>query len=30
VRKVYDQKAAIQNYIKAIGLAYTFIDVGLW
>jgi len=30
VRKFYDQKAAIQDYIKSIGLGYTFIDVGIW
>ncbi|KLO11922.1 NAD(P)-binding protein [Schizopora paradoxa] len=30
VRKLFDQKAAVQDYIKSIGLGYTFIDVGLW
>jgi len=30
VRKMFDQKAAIQDYIKSIGLGYTFIDVGIW
>ncbi|KLO11941.1 NAD(P)-binding protein [Schizopora paradoxa] len=30
VRKMYDQKASIRDYIKSIGLGYTFIDVGLW
>jgi len=30
VRKLYDQKAVVQDYIKSIGLGYTFIDVGIW
>ncbi|KLO17833.1 NAD-binding protein [Schizopora paradoxa] len=30
VRKMYDQKIAVQDYIKSIGLGYTFIDVGMW
>ncbi|KLO11907.1 NAD(P)-binding protein [Schizopora paradoxa] len=30
VRKFYDQKGAIQDYVKSIGLGYTFIDVGIW
>ncbi|KLO11918.1 NAD(P)-binding protein [Schizopora paradoxa] len=30
VRRLYDEKAVIQDYIKSIGLGYTFIDVGIW
>jgi len=30
VRKLYDQKGAVQDYIKSTGLGYTFIDVGVW
>ncbi|KLO11934.1 NAD-binding protein [Schizopora paradoxa] len=30
VRKLYDQKAKIQDHVKSIGLGYTFIDVGYW
>jgi len=30
VRRLYDQKAAVQDYVKSIGLGYTFIDVGIW
>ncbi|TDL19860.1 NAD-binding protein [Rickenella mellea] len=30
IRKFYDDKGAIQDYIREIGLGYTFIDVGLW
>jgi len=30
VRQLFDQKAKIQDYVKSIGLGYTFIDVGFW
>lgn len=30
VRRLYDQKAAVQDYVKAGGLGYTFIDAALW
>jgi len=30
VRKLYDQKAAVQDHIRSIDLSYTFIDVGIW
>jgi len=30
LRKLYDQKAKVQDYVKSIGLGYTFIDVGYW
>ncbi|KLO11935.1 NAD(P)-binding protein [Schizopora paradoxa] len=30
VRKLFDEKAAIQDHVKTIGLPYTFIDVGIW
>jgi len=30
VRGFYDQKGAIQDHVKSIGLGYTFIDVGIW
>ncbi|KAL5514228.1 hypothetical protein ACEPAG_2316 [Sanghuangporus baumii] len=30
VRQLYDQKLAIRDYAKDIGIGYTFIDVGWW
>ncbi|KAL5533672.1 hypothetical protein ACEPAG_132 [Sanghuangporus baumii] len=30
VRQLYDQKLAIHDYIKEIGIGFTFIDVGWW
>ncbi|TDL15978.1 NAD-P-binding protein [Rickenella mellea] len=30
VRQYYDDKGVIQDYIREIGLGYTFIDVGIW
>jgi len=30
VRKLYDEKIEIHEYIQEIGLGYTFIDVGWW
>ncbi|KAH8116629.1 NAD-binding protein [Phellopilus nigrolimitatus] len=30
VRKMYDEKLGIHDYIKEVGLGYTFVDVGWW
>ncbi|EJD05565.1 NAD-binding protein [Fomitiporia mediterranea MF3/22] len=30
VRQLHDEKLAVHDYIKEIGLGYTFIDVGWW
>ncbi|KAL5521733.1 hypothetical protein ACEPAF_2481 [Sanghuangporus sanghuang] len=30
VRQLYDQKLAIRDYVKEIGISYTFIDIGWW
>ncbi|TDL19859.1 NAD-binding protein [Rickenella mellea] len=30
VRQFYDDKGVVQDYIREVGIGYTFIDVGLW
>ncbi|TDL14037.1 NAD-binding protein [Rickenella mellea] len=30
VRKLDDEKAVIHDYVKEVGIGYTFVDVGMW